>query len=245
MGILKRPPVREGCAQAPVPSVSHAARPMRVAQAPSAPGGHHRVADGDLRQHEPRIHRRSAVDRLDPGRMRTQPSRPSNARRLARPPVTGIAPRTPDFSGGFGCTESSPLTGLRVRWLSPRPTATSARSDSSCWGAVGGPEARCSSVTRAMPGGRSPVRSVSWTPRSCVPDAPTNPHTTRTWPRSVERIESIFTERQGHPDPRTPRARTLAGIRERILQRFLALATCIVLNHQLGRPSRALVDYLA
>ena len=105
MGILKRPPVREGCAQAPVPSVSHAARPMRVAQAPSAPGGHHRVADGDLRQHEPRIHRRSAVDRLDPGRMRTQPSRPSNARRLARPPVTGIAPRTPDFSGGFGCTQ--------------------------------------------------------------------------------------------------------------------------------------------
>jgi hypothetical protein len=40
-------------------------------------------------------------------------------------------------------------------------------------------------------------------------------------------------------------ARTLAGIRERILQRFLALAACIVRNHQLGRPSRALVDYIA
>jgi hypothetical protein len=60
-----------------------------------------------------------------------------------------------------------------------------------------------------------------------------------------QRIESIFwtckdiltLERHG--------ARTLAGIRERIAQRFLALAACIALNHQLGRPSRALVDYVA
>jgi hypothetical protein len=60
-----------------------------------------------------------------------------------------------------------------------------------------------------------------------------------------QRIESIFwtckdlltLERHG--------ARTLPGIRERILQRFLTLAACIVLNHQLGRPSRALVDYVA
>ena len=60
-----------------------------------------------------------------------------------------------------------------------------------------------------------------------------------------QRIESIFwtckdlltLERHG--------ARTLAGLRERILQRFLCLAACIVLNHQLSRPSRALVDYIA
>ncbi len=39
--------------------------------------------------------------------------------------------------------------------------------------------------------------------------------------------------------------RTLAGIRERILQRFLCLAACISLNHHMGRPSRALVDYVA
>jgi hypothetical protein len=60
-----------------------------------------------------------------------------------------------------------------------------------------------------------------------------------------QRVESIFwtckdiltLERHG--------ARTLAGIRERIAQRFLALAACIVLNHRLGRPSRALVDYVA
>jgi hypothetical protein len=60
-----------------------------------------------------------------------------------------------------------------------------------------------------------------------------------------QRIESIFwtckelltLERHG--------ARTLLGLKERILQRLLTLAACITLNHQLGRPSRALVDYVA
>jgi transposase len=60
-----------------------------------------------------------------------------------------------------------------------------------------------------------------------------------------QRIESIFwtckdlltLERHG--------ARTMAGLRERILARFLCLAACISLNHRLGRPSRALVDYYA
>lgn len=60
-----------------------------------------------------------------------------------------------------------------------------------------------------------------------------------------QRIESILwtckdiltLERHG--------ARTLAGLRERILQRLLTLAAAITLNHQLGRPSRALVNYCA
>ena len=60
-----------------------------------------------------------------------------------------------------------------------------------------------------------------------------------------QRIESIFwtckdlltLERHG--------ARTLPGLRERILQRFCCLAAAITLNHQLGRPSRALVTYCA
>jgi len=60
-----------------------------------------------------------------------------------------------------------------------------------------------------------------------------------------QRIESIFwtckdiltLERHG--------ARTLPGIRERILQRFCCLAAAITLNHQIGRPSRALVNYCA
>ncbi|MGP0101337.1 MAG: transposase, partial [Solirubrobacteraceae bacterium] len=60
-----------------------------------------------------------------------------------------------------------------------------------------------------------------------------------------QRIESIFwtckdiltLERHG--------ARTLPGLRERILQRLPTLAAAISLNHQLGRPSRALVNYCA
>jgi len=60
-----------------------------------------------------------------------------------------------------------------------------------------------------------------------------------------QRIESIFwtckdlltLERHG--------ARTRAGLRERILQRFLCLAACVSLNHRLGRPSRSLVSYCA
>jgi Transposase DDE domain len=60
-----------------------------------------------------------------------------------------------------------------------------------------------------------------------------------------QRVESIFwtckdiltLERHG--------ARTLSNLRVRIAQRFLALAACIALNHKLGRPSRALVDYVA
>jgi Transposase DDE domain len=60
-----------------------------------------------------------------------------------------------------------------------------------------------------------------------------------------QRIESIFwtckdlltLERHG--------ARTISGLRERIAQRFLCLAACVWLNHQLGRSSRALVDYVA
>jgi hypothetical protein len=60
-----------------------------------------------------------------------------------------------------------------------------------------------------------------------------------------QRIESIFwtckdvltLERHG--------ARTLAGLRERLLARLCCLAAAISLNHQLGRPSRALVNYCA
>jgi Transposase DDE domain len=60
-----------------------------------------------------------------------------------------------------------------------------------------------------------------------------------------QRIESILwtckdiltLERHG--------ARTLHNLRVRIAQRFLALAACVALNHRLGRPSRALVDYVA
>jgi len=60
-----------------------------------------------------------------------------------------------------------------------------------------------------------------------------------------QRIESVFwtckdvltLERHG--------ARTLANLRVRIATRLLTLAACVSLNHQLGRPSRSLVAYVA
>jgi hypothetical protein len=58
-----------------------------------------------------------------------------------------------------------------------------------------------------------------------------------------QRIESIFNTCKDILTLERHRARTLAGLKERILQRFLCLAACISLNYRLGRPSRALVDY--
>jgi hypothetical protein len=60
-----------------------------------------------------------------------------------------------------------------------------------------------------------------------------------------QRIESIFwtfkdiltLERHG--------ARTLGNLRARLCARFAALAAAVMLNHQLSRPTRALVDYTA
>ena len=58
-----------------------------------------------------------------------------------------------------------------------------------------------------------------------------------------QRIESIFWSCKGTLTLERHGARTLSGLRERILQRLLTLAAAVSLNHQLGRPSRALVDY--
>lgn len=60
-----------------------------------------------------------------------------------------------------------------------------------------------------------------------------------------QRIESIFWTCKDLLSLERHGARTLAGLGERILVRFLCLAACISLNYQLGRPSRALVDYCA
>ena len=60
-----------------------------------------------------------------------------------------------------------------------------------------------------------------------------------------QRIESIFWTSKDLLTLERHGARTMAGLRERVLQRFLCLAACIALNHRLGRPSRALVDYCA
>jgi hypothetical protein len=60
-----------------------------------------------------------------------------------------------------------------------------------------------------------------------------------------QRIESIFWTCKDTLTLERHGARTLPGLRERLLQRLLTLAAAITLNHQLGRPSRQLVNYCA
>ena len=113
------------------------------------------------------------------------------------------------------------------------------RAAARCTAAAG----RCSSATRATRGAiRPPVAELGATVvRPARKDEPGHgPHLAPI----RQRIESIFWtckdlltfERHG--------ARTMAGLRERILARFLCLAACISLNHRLGRPSRALARLL-
>lgn len=60
-----------------------------------------------------------------------------------------------------------------------------------------------------------------------------------------QRIESIYWTAKDILALERHGARTLRGLRVRIAARFLALAAAVCLNHELGRPSRALVDYIA
>ena len=77
------------------------------------------------------------------------------------------------------------------------------------------------------------------------PPRQTEPHTGPHLAPIRQRIESVFwtckdlltLERHG--------ARTPRNLHARIATRLLALAACISLNHQLGRPSRAIADYTA
>lgn len=60
-----------------------------------------------------------------------------------------------------------------------------------------------------------------------------------------QRIESIYWSAKDILALERHGARTLRGLRARIASRFLALAAAISLNYELGRSSRALVDYVA
>ncbi len=60
-----------------------------------------------------------------------------------------------------------------------------------------------------------------------------------------QRIESVFYSCKDLLTLERHGARTPHNLRARIATRLLALAACISLNHQLGRPSRAIADYTA
>ena len=60
-----------------------------------------------------------------------------------------------------------------------------------------------------------------------------------------QRIESVFLTCKDLLSLERHGARTPNNLRARIATRLLALSACIRLNHQLGRPSRALANYTA
>lgn len=60
-----------------------------------------------------------------------------------------------------------------------------------------------------------------------------------------QRIESVFYTCKDLLSLERHGARTPRNLFARIATRLLALAACISLNHELGRPSRAIVDYTA
>jgi hypothetical protein len=96
-------------------------------------------------------------------------------------------------------------------------------------------------VGRAFAAGVAELDATILRPRRKDEPGPGGPHLAPI----RQRIESIFwtckdlltLERHG--------ARTLAGLRERVVQRLLTLAAAVSLNHQLGHPTRALVNYCA
>lgn len=63
--------------------------------------------------------------------------------------------------------------------------------------------------------------------------------------RIRQRIESIFWTFKDLLSLERHGARTLHNLRARIATRLLALAACVWLNHQLGRPTRSLIAYTA
>ena len=84
----------------------------------------------------------------------------------------------------------------------------------------------------------------SATPRSYARAAKTSRATAA--PRAdppADRVDLLDLQRPPHPrTPRRPHPRRPQGT---VLARFCCLAAAITLNHQLGRPSRALVNYCA
>lgn len=63
--------------------------------------------------------------------------------------------------------------------------------------------------------------------------------------RIRQRIESVFWTFKDILSLERHGGRTPEGLRARVGARILALAACVWLNHQLGRPSRSLVAYVA
>ena len=214
-------------------------RASRPTQAPPPPGRRHRVAHRRLPP-QPGF----ANDLLLSTRRRSvgRSGRPPCARRLARSPATATARLIGFFSG-------LRLHGLFALDGTPRALelADPARDEREvALEPVGAPcaAASCCSATRATPARPSPRAPRHSASPWYVPSAATARRGAHLAPIR-QRIESIFWTAKDLLTLERHGARTMAGLRERVLQQFLCLAACISLNHRLGRPSRSLVSYCA
>jgi hypothetical protein len=155
--------------------------------------------------------------------------------RLAQPLVLRLPPSHPD-----GARRDGP-----ARWRSPRLRRASARSACGFWAGWTAKARSSSSATRAYAGSDFKVDAaelgaiVVGPRRKDVPEG--GPHLAPL----RQRLESIHRSAKDILALERHGARTLRGLRVRIAARFLVLAAAVSLNHELGRDSRALVDYVA
>ena len=190
-----------------------AAPAARVLQASPPPGRHARVADGDLREPEPGLHRRPAARSTRRRSSAPEAARRSGAPRSATPPTTAGAPATRRYFWGFRLHAIFAPDGTPRALSSPRPRPTSAKSRSRCSRAAGADGGETCSATRATPAATSPAPSASWTPRSSRPRRKDEPGT-RTAPRAdppTHRDRSSGPAKTSSPSNATAPARSPAS----------------------------------
>ncbi len=153
---------------------------------------------------------------------------------------------TPATSGGCACTPSSPRTALPGRYRSPRPSGMNGRWASNSLGAAGAREGRSSFADKGYAGEEfasavKELRGHRWS----GPSAKTSREKALTLLRFANGSNpSSAPARTSSPWNATAPA-PLRASKSASCSAFLCLAACISLNYQLGRPSRALVDYYA
>ncbi len=200
---------------------------------------------GVFASQSPGYRRRPAARRLHARGVRQKPRDGQALAARPTPPATGTAPATAACSGVSGCMPCAAPDGtpraiaLTSPKLDEREVALKLLARAKREGAV-------TVIADKGYAGREFATKASELDATIVrPRRKDEPGQGPHLAPIRQRIESIFwtckdiltLERHG--------ARTLAGLRERILQRLLTLAAAITLNHQLGRPSRALVNYCA
>ena len=184
-------------------ALSRAAQAARLPQAKGPPDRDDRVADRRLCRRIPGFHDDLLL--IDSTPVECARSVETTRRSaLADAADYGYCASHSRFFWGFRLHGLSPPTALLGPSPSPLPSATSARSGSSCSNAPTGSAGRSSSATRATRAASSPRRSASSRPRSSGRLARTSRqrHPPRPDP-PAGRVDLL--DLQGHPHPGAPR----------------------------------------